>query len=278
MAKKSHEAAGHNEDIAHQRQRQPYDYGGNPLAHIHSTDSARLPAFGGAAQPGLYKPPKTQIANPAPLGLAGFALTTFLLSCVNLGVRGLSAPTIVIAPALVYGGFIQLLAGMWEIAVGNVFGGTALSSYGGFWIGLAIILIPGGFEVEEAYGGATFDFYSAFAFYIFAWFIFTFLLWLVTLKSTLAFSSLFAMVWIAFIFLGAAYLDAPNTADGHPNVGLTRAGGVFGMIAAFIAWYNMLAGIMEPSNSFFAVPVVHFPWSEKGRANRRKSIGEESMV
>ena len=118
MAKKSHEAA-HNEDIAATRQRQPYDYGGNPLAHIHSTDSARLPAFGGAAQPGLYKPPKTQIANPAPLGLAGFALTTFLLSCVNLGVRGLAAPTIVIAPALVYGGFIQLLAGMWEIAVGE---------------------------------------------------------------------------------------------------------------------------------------------------------------
>jgi succinate-acetate transporter protein len=160
-------------------------------------------------------------------------------------------------------------------------------------------LIPGGFEIEEAYGGATFDFYAAFGFYvssqpskptlspnkadhhenqIFAWFIFTFLLWLCTLKSTLAFSSLFCMVWIAFICLGAAYLDAPNTADGHPHVGLTRAGGVFGMIAAFIAWYNMLAGIMEPSNSFFAVPVVHFPWSEKGRANRRKSVSEESMV
>lgn len=119
MTKKSHEAT-HNENASHAaHQRQPYDYGGNPLAHIHSTDSARLPAFGGAAQPGLYKPPKTQIANPAPLGLAGFALTTFLLSCVNLGVRGLSAPTIVIAPALVYGGFIQLLAGMWEIAVGE---------------------------------------------------------------------------------------------------------------------------------------------------------------
>ena len=165
-------------------------------------------------------------------------------------------------------------------------------------MGLAIILIPGGFEIEESYGGATFDFYSAFAFYvsnpnsqhaiaqtkadranqIFAWFIFTFLLWLMTLKSTLAFSSLFAMVWIAFICLGAAYLDAPNTADGHPHVGLTRAGGVFGMIAAFIAWYNMLAGIMEPSNSFFAVPVVHFPWSEKGRAQRKKSLDEESMV
>jgi succinate-acetate transporter protein len=50
--------------------------------------------------------------------------------------------------------------------VGNVFGGTALSSYGGFWIGLAIILIPGGFQIEEAYGGATIDFYAAFALYV----------------------------------------------------------------------------------------------------------------
>lgn len=50
--------------------------------------------------------------------------------------------------------------------VGNVFGGTALSSYGGFWMGLAIILIPGGFEIEEAYGGATVDFYAAFALYV----------------------------------------------------------------------------------------------------------------
>lgn len=50
--------------------------------------------------------------------------------------------------------------------LGNVFGGTALSSYGGFWMGLAIILIPGGFEIESAYGGATVDFYAAFALYV----------------------------------------------------------------------------------------------------------------
>lgn len=96
-----------------------YNHGGNPLAHILSGDSARLPAFGGAFQPGLYRAPKSNFANPVPLGLSGFALTTFVLSLVNLGVRGLSNPAIVIAPALVYGGFIQLLAGMWDIALGT---------------------------------------------------------------------------------------------------------------------------------------------------------------
>jgi len=151
----SHRENANGEQALHRHN----SYGGNPLAHIHSADSVYLPAFGGAAQPGLYKPPKSKFANPAPLGLSGFALTTFLLSAVNLGVRDLASPAMVIAPALAYGGFVQLLSGMWEIAVGNVFGGTALSSYGGFWIGLAIILIPGGFQVESSYPTAI-DFYA----------------------------------------------------------------------------------------------------------------------
>jgi len=117
MATTTSSAAKHADDTntraRHREHRNP-DYGGNPLAHVLSdTGSARLPAFGGAAQVGLYKPPPFQFANPVPLGLSGFALTTFLLSAVNLGVRGLESPAIVIGPALAYGGFIQLLAGMW---------------------------------------------------------------------------------------------------------------------------------------------------------------------
>lgn len=152
------------QDHAEQASRAPYDYGGNPLAHSLTQDGAPLfPAFGGYFQPGLYKPPASQIANPVPLGLAGFALTTFLLSLINLGTLGLSHPNIVIGPALAYGGLIQLLAGMWDIALGNTFGGTALSSYGGFWISIAIVLTPGGFAIEEAYGNpSNGNFYAAF--------------------------------------------------------------------------------------------------------------------
>lgn len=75
--------------------------------------SIRFPAFGGAFEPGLYKPSPYKFANPVPLGLSGFALTTFLLSAINLNVLGLTSPVIVIGPALAYGGLIQLLAGMW---------------------------------------------------------------------------------------------------------------------------------------------------------------------
>ena len=111
------------QDFAPVRRHHQYSsYGGNPLAHVLSYDNSqdvRLPAFGGTAQPGLYKPPPFEFGNPAPLGLAGFALTTFVLSLINLGVCDLASPSIVIAPALAYGGLCQLLAGMWEIALGN---------------------------------------------------------------------------------------------------------------------------------------------------------------
>ncbi|OTA24154.1 hypothetical protein BTJ68_12613 [Hortaea werneckii EXF-2000] len=157
MPPKPSPPTSHREDIAQHPHRNP-DYGGNPLAHIHSnnsdgTQSLRLPAFAGGLQPGLYKPPPFKFGNPVPLGLSGFALTTFLLSMINLNTRNLGGQSsMVMAPAYAYGGFVQLLAGMWEIVLGNVFGGTALSTYGGFWISLGIILTPGGFRIEHAYG------------------------------------------------------------------------------------------------------------------------------
>jgi hypothetical protein len=109
-----------------------------------------------------------------------------------------------------------------------------------------------------------------------------------TLKSTVAFFMLFFTLDLAFLMLGIGYL---HLVDGAPDPTLIKAGGGFGILAAFLAWYNALAGIADTSNryvaldppfillhrtfadcasfdSFFIVPVVHFPWSEKGRAAR----------
>lgn len=271
----SDEASAREHEHAHHQAFIRGDYGGNPLAHVMTNDSGSQPvygAFGGAFEPGLYKKSAYDFANPVPLGLSGFALTTFVLSLINLGVLDLVTPSIVIGPALVYGGFIQLLAGRWDIALGNTFGGTALSSYGGFWIGVAIILTPGGFGIQGTYTQEEDlgQFYVAFGLYIMGWFILTFLLWLCTLKSTVAFSALLLTVWLAYLCLGAAYLDAPTNPEYAPNTSLLNTGGVWGILAAFLAWYNMLAGIADPSNSFFVVPVVHFPWSERGREKRGK--------
>ena len=78
----------------------------------------RLPAFGGEFQPGTYKQVKERnIANPAPLGLCGFALTTFVLGLINMGTKGVAAPNIVVGLAFGYGGLVQLLAGMWYVSL-----------------------------------------------------------------------------------------------------------------------------------------------------------------
>jgi uncharacterized protein len=157
------------------------------------------------------------------------------------------------------------------MAVGNTFGATALSSYGGFWLSFAIVLTPGGFQIVEsleAKGGVQ-TFHNSFGLYLFVgfpyslavsrkpqerpnsvqgWFIFTTILLICTLKSTVAFFSLFFTLDLAFLFLAISYIRMD--AKGNPNHGLTIAGGVFGILAAFLAWYNALAGIADTSNRY----------------------------
>jgi len=255
------------------------EYGGNPLAHMNTGDSARFPAFGGEFQPGLYRPTtERKFGNPAPLGLSAFALTTFILSLINVQAHGVTTPNIVVAAAYGYGGLVQLLAGMWEMAVGNTFGATALSSYGGFWISFAIVLTPGGFGIVDAYAtdnGSTFD--LAFGFFLFGWFIFTFLLLICTLRSTVAFFLLFFFLDLTFLLLAIGYI-LPLPQGAGPNPTIIKAGGYFGLFAAFTAWYNALAGIADSSNSFFVIPVAHFPWSVKGREVRAAAKTERETV
>ncbi|KAH6657103.1 gpr fun34 family protein [Truncatella angustata] len=248
-----------------------YDYGGHPMARLHTGGEDRLAPFGGEFQPGLYRPVKERkFANPAPLGLSAFALTTFVLSLINLNARGVAAPNVVLSLAFGYGGLVQLLAGMWEMAVGNTFGATALSSFGGFWIAYAILLTPG-FAALGAYETA--DEASVLGFFLAGWFIFTFILLILTLKSTVMFFLLFFTLDLAFLMLSCSEFAASN---GNPSASLTlkHAGGGFGLLAAFLAWYNAFAGMADHTNSFFLIPVIHFPWSEKGREARGKTARE----
>jgi succinate-acetate transporter protein len=258
----------------HQVARAAARFGYGPLAHVNTAD-ASLPAFGGEFQPGLYKPVEgRKFANPAPLGLCAFALTTFVLSAINIGAKDISAPNIVIALAFGYGGLVQLLSGMWEMAVGNTFGATALSSYGGFWLAFAIVLTPGGFEIEKSLGATSDDpsnFYNSMGLFLMGWFIFTTIMLFCTLKSTVAFFLLFFFLDLTFLLLGISYLQR---VDNAPNVKVQKAGGLFGLLAAFAAWYNALAGVADTSNSFFIIPVAHFPWSATGRSRRGKTDRE----
>jgi succinate-acetate transporter protein len=131
------------------------------------------------------------------------------------------------------------------MAVGNTFGATALSSYGGFWIAFAIVLTPG-FGIESGLAATSeATFLNSFGLFLMGWFIFTFLLLICTLRSTVAFFFLFFTLDMAFLLLGIGYLQNDGVA---PQGGCIVAGGAFGLMAAFAAWYNALAGIADSSN------------------------------
>jgi len=211
--------------------------------------SELISAFGGTLQPGISVPSTHRFANPAPLGLCGFALTTFVLSMYNAQAMGISTPNVVVGLAMFYGGLVQLLAGMWEIALENTFGGTALSSYGGFWLSFAAIHIPW-FGIQDAYDDPT-ELKNAVSFFLLGWTIFTFGLLLCTVKSTIGFFGLFFFLEITFLLL--------TIGDFTGVIGVTRAGGVFGVITAFLAWYNAFAGVSTRENSYVTVKAIPMP-------------------
>lgn len=207
-------------------------------------------AFGGDMNPGSAPTPKNNLANPAPLGLSAFALTTFVLSLVNAGARGVTVPNIVVGLAFFYGGAAQFVAGMFELAVANTFGGLALLSYAGFWCSWAAIQVDS-FGIVSAYGANKKELEYAVGIFLTGWFIFTFFLMLMTLKSTLAFFLLFFFLDITFLLLLIAEFTG--------NANVKTAAGVFGVVTAFIAWYNAYAGIANSQNTYLVVKPVPLP-------------------
>lgn len=210
-------------------------------------------AFGGTLNPGLAPPPKHNLANPAPLGLSAFALTTFVLSLINAQARGVTIPGIVIGLAFFYGGAAQFVAGMFEIAVGNTFGGVALSSYAGFWCSWAALEVDS-FGIQAAYeaNGKAHEFQYAVGIFLVGWFIFTFFMCLMTLKSTVSFFLLFFFLSITFLLLAISDLKGGDIA-------IKKAGGIFGIITAFVSWYNAYAGIANSQNSYLPVKAIPLP-------------------
>ena len=171
-------------------------------------------------------------ANPAPLGLCAFALTTFVLSAANA--KLFTGADIVIGLALFYGGLAQILAGMWEFKSGNTFGATAFTSYGAFWMAVAVTLqfklIPND---------------TAFGFFLLGWTVFTGIMLLASLKTNLALITVFALLFVTFLLLTIGAMGG----------GMTQLGGYFGIATALAAWYAALAGLLSAGPSAFTLPV-----------------------
>ena len=137
----------------------------------------------------------------------------------------MTVPNVVVGSALFYGGLVQLLAGMWEMACGNTFGATAFSSYGGFWLSYAFIVSPWS-EISSAYDDAAM-FGHGVGFFLFGWMIFTFLMLIASLRSSIALSGVFFFLTITFMLLGINEF----VSGGHCGI----AGGAFGLITAFVS-------------------------------------------
>jgi hypothetical protein len=196
------------------------------------------------------KRPST-VANPGALGLFSFASTTFILSLINVQARGVAVPNVVVGMAIFTGGLVQLLAGMWEFPRGNVFGATAFSSYGAFWMSFATILIPSS-GVVAAYPPDLREFHNALGIYLIAWFMFTFFMLIGALRKNIAFIALFACLTATFAALAAgAFMPQ------HPNV--TKAGGALGIVTAFIAYYCAVSELLVKEDSFFSLPLGQIP-------------------
>jgi succinate-acetate transporter protein len=182
------------------------------------------------------------IADPAPLGLGAFALTTFVLSLVNAGVMDSTTEPVVLGLALAYGGVAQILAGMWEFRKGNVFGATAFTSYGAFWLSFwAYVTFYAKQVPAENHGQAA-------GWYLMAWAIFTTLMVIAALRTTLVLAVLFAILAVVFFLLSFGALAS--------NPGLTKVGGILGLATAAVAWYLCLAGVMA---STFGRPILPNP-------------------
>ena len=174
--------------------------------------------------------PAAKMANPAPLGLAGFALTTLILSLVNAGLVTGSTLAIVVGLALAYGGLGQLIAGWWEFKNGNTFGAVAFSSYGGFWVSFGAFVFM--FQGKDA-GNAV-------AWYLLAWGIFTFYMWVAALKGARVTMVIFLLLWITFVVLA---LGAFNGAAA--GSGLTQIGGYIGILTAIAAFYGSARAVIN---------------------------------
>lgn len=137
------------------------------------------------------------------------------------------------------------------MACGNTFGATALSSYGGFWISYAILLIPD-LQLFAKTGPYKGDPANVVGFFLMGWFIFTFILLMCTLRSTVMFFLLFFFLDLAFLCLGTAEF-AGDMGNMNAANGLKKAGGLFGFLAAFWAWYLALVGIQDSRYVFIAL-------------------------
>lgn len=181
-------------------------------------------------------------ANPAPLGLAGFALSTFILSMFNAHLVNNAGQPILFGLILFYGGVAQFIAGMWEFRTGNTFGAVIFGSYGAFWMALWAFNVFYAKEIPAAVLGHTL------ALYLFGWAGFTALLFFCSLRTTGAVAVTVLLLVVTEIVLALGY--------NNTSTNTLKIGGYLGIATAVAAWYTMFAIVLESTFKRWLLPVV----------------------
>lgn len=174
--------------------------------------------------------PGWHLADPGPLGLAAFALTTFVLSLANAGI--MKAEPVVFGLALMYGGIAQVGAGMWEFAKGNTFGATAFTSYGAFW--LSFWYLTNHTDLSHLTGSQA---SHGVGVWLLGWTIFTAYMLVASLRTNAALIGVFAALTATFAFLALGDLTTTSS--------LGKIGGYLGILTALLAWYASFAGVIK---------------------------------
>jgi succinate-acetate transporter protein len=197
-------------------------------------------------------------ANPAPLGLMGFALTTILLNIHNAGIIPLSA--MIISMGIFYGGLAQVFVGVMEWKKGNTFGTTAFMSYGLFWLSLAAIWMLPALGIGSAPGK------TDMAFYLMLWGLFSAFMFIGTLRTTRALQFVFASLAVLFFLLALG--DALNSSA------ITQIAGVEGIICGAAAFYTAMGQVLNETLKKQILPL--FPVKAKAPAAQIGNVAEEA--
>jgi len=182
---------------------------------------------------------REKLANPAPLGLAGFGLTTLILNIVNADLIAKESIGMVLPVGLLYGGLAQFLAGMWEMKKNNTFGFTAFSSFGAFWMALGIMIILENTEVVEPVPK------NGLSVFLGAWGLFTAYMFIGTLKISRALQMVFGTLTILFFLL----------AWGEHNETVMKIAGWEGILCAASALYASAALVINESWGRYVAPL-----------------------
>lgn len=189
----------------------------------------------------VYEIKESAIADPGPLGLGGFALTTFVLSMANAHFLPPAVAGVFLPLALWYGGIAQILAGMWEFKKNNVFGATAFTSYGAFWLALASMVLLQGLKLLDFGQQGN----IASGTFLVAYTIFTFYMWIGSFRINNALLYVFTTLIICFVLLDLAEFKIISSVPG----------GIMGILCALGAWYTSAAGVLNTVYGRTVLPV-----------------------